>query len=295
MVGRNIRSLAQSFGHILDAPSRLDLDLNDAQALENHLIQTAPDIVIHAAGLVGGIQANIAAPYDFCFQNLKMGMNLVQAAYNAGISKFLNIGSSCMYPRDAQNPLRESALLTGELEPTNEGYAIAKIAVSRLAQYLSQQYGVAYKTIIPSNLYGMWDKFDIKNSHMIPSVIRKIHDAKVQGLKCVEIWGDGTARREFLFAEDLGDFIFFALDRFELLPGQMNVGVGSDYTINEYYSIIKDVLAYDGDFKHDFTKPTGTKQKLVDVSIQKGLGWFPKTDLRTGIARTYQFFLTGDK
>lgn len=295
MVGRNIRSLAQTSGHIIDSPSRHELDLLDAQALEYYLIQSAPDMVIHAAGLVGGIQANIAAPYDFCFQNLKIGMNLIQASYNAGITQLLNMGSSCMYPRSAPNPLNESALLTGELEPTNEGYAVAKIAVAKLAYYLSRQYGVAYKTIIPCNLYGMWDKFDVKNSHMIPSVIRKIHEAKEQGQKCVELWGDGTARREFLFAEDLVDFIFFALERFDLLPNQMNVGLGFDYSINEYYSVIRDVLAYEGDFKHDLTKPTGMKQKLVDVSIQNGLGWHPKTDLKTGIERTYQFFLTGDK
>jgi len=295
MVGRNIHNFAQKYGHCIDSPTRNELNLLDAKATEDYLIKSSPDIVIHAAGLVGGIQANIAAPYDYCFHNLKIGMNLVQASYNAGIKQLLNIGSSCMYPRVAQNPLRESSLLTGELEPTNEGYAIAKVAVAKLAEYISKQYGVAYKTIIPCNLYGLWDKFDVTNSHMIPAVIRKIHEAKLQDHKYVEIWGDGTVRREFLFTEDLVDFIFFALERFDCLPNQMNVGLGFDYSINEYYSVIRDVLAYKGDFKHNLEKPIGMKQKLVDISIQKDLGWYPKTDLKKGIEHTYQFFLTEGK
>ena len=291
MVGRNISAIVAGKGHIIDAPSRQQLDLMNLLAVKNYLIQSAPDLVIHAAGLVGGIQANIASPFDFCYENLQIGLNVVKGAHEAGITQLINLGSSCMYPRDAINPLNESALLSGELEPTNEGYALAKIAVARLADYMSRQYGVAYKTIIPCNLYGLWDKFGLHNSHMIPAVIRKIHEAKIKGLSSVEIWGDGTARREFLYTGDLVDFIISALESFDSLPNYINVGLGADYSITEYYQAVKDVLGYQGSFRYDLTKPVGMKQKLVNVNLQRELGWHPKTDLKQGIEQTYQYFL----
>jgi len=294
MVGRNISAYAKQLpGYVIDAPSRLELDLHNEVALKKYLLASAPDFVIHAAGLVGGIQANIASPFDFCFQNMQIGLNVIKASHEAGITRLMNLGSSCMYPRAAQNPLLETALLSGALEPTNEGYAVAKIAVARLAEYITQQYGVSYKTIIPCNLYGLWDKFGEHHSHMIPAVIRKIHEAKVQKLDSVEIWGDGNARREFLFAEDLADFIFFALKKFDELPIYTNVGLGYDYSINEYYSVIKEALGYTGAFTHDLTRPTGMPQKLLDITRQTQLGWQPKIDLKTGVQRTYQYFLTG--
>lgn len=291
MVGRNICAYASRFNHItVDAPTRSELNLSDMLAVKKYLERSAPDIVIHCAGLVGGIQANIVAPYDFCFQNLQIGLNIVQSSYEVGISQFINLGSSCMYPRDARNPLAESQILTAALEPTNEGYAVAKIAVAKLVEYLATQHGLSYKTLIPCNLYGVWDKFDAKKSHMIPSVIKKIHDARMSGKDCVEIWGDGTARREFMFAEDLADFIFFAITQLDKLPAYTNVGLGYDYSIDEYYSVIKEVLQYGGQFKYDLTRPIGMMQKLVDISLQTQLGWSPKTDLKTGIARTYAYF-----
>lgn len=292
MVGRTIQAHARRFDYEIDAPSRQQVDLMDAKKIQDYLVSTNPDLVIHAAGLVGGIQANSIAPYDFCVQNLQIGLNVIQAAHAAGIERLLNLGSSCMYPRDAECPLKETSLLTGALEPTNEGYAIAKLAVAKLAQYLSQQHEVLYKTLIPCNLYGPWDKFGVNNAHMLPAVIRKIHEAKDQGQKHVEVWGDGNARREFLFAEDLADFIFFGIERFERLPSLMNVGLGFDYSINDYYAAVKEVVGYSGGFKHNLSKPTGMQQKLVDISLQKYLGWKPKTDLTTGIARTYEFFLS---
>ena len=292
MVGRNIQMVARHFAHQIDAPSRQELDLFDLNKIQDYLNRTNPDLVIHTAGLVGGIQANTAAPYDFCLQNLQIGLNVIQAAHSVGVKRLLNLGSSCMYPCAAANPLKESSLLTGELEPTNEGYAIAKIAVAKLAQYLSQQYSLSYKTIVPCNLYGLWDKFGVNNSHMIPAVIRKIHEAKEQGHEYVEVWGDGSAKREFLFAEDLADFIFFGIERFERLPTLMNIGLGFDYSINDYYATVKEVVGYTGSFKHNLSKPTGMQQKLVDISLQKHFGWKPRTDLKTGIARTYEFFLS---
>lgn len=291
MVGRNILALANRRNIEVIAPSRAELDLNSLEAVTKALKLHQPDVVIHCAGLVGGIQANIAAPYDFCFQNLQMGLNVVQGAYDAGVKKLINLGSSCMYPRAAKNPLSEATVLTGELEPTNEGYAVAKIAVARLAQYMSAQYDVQYKTYIPCNLYGYWDKFEVNKSHMIPAVIRKLDEAVKANAETVDIWGDGLSRREFMFAEDLADFILFTLDKFDEVPNNINVGLGHDHSINEYYEAIAKVIGYTGSFEHDLTKPAGMKQKLVDISLQTQLGWVPNTDLETGIRQTYQYFL----
>ncbi|HAS6198936.1 TPA: NAD-dependent epimerase/dehydratase family protein [Vibrio vulnificus] len=292
MVGRNIRALAERLDIEVLAPNRDELDLTCQTSVREYLKKNQPDVVIHCAGLVGGIQANIAAPYDFCYQNLLIGLNVVQASYDAGIDKLINLGSSCMYPRVAENPLKESMVLTGELEPTNEGYAIAKVAVARLADYLSQQYGVQYKTYIPCNLYGYWDKFDPTKSHMIPAVIRKLDEAVKAAQEEVDIWGDGLARREFMFAEDLADFIFYSLERFDDVPSNINVGLGQDHSINEFYEVIGEVVGYKGSFTHDLSKPAGMKQKLVDVTKQGELGWSPKTSLRDGIKKTYKFYLT---
>lgn len=291
MVGKNIIALAEKKGIEVIAPSRQELDLTSQVAINEYLSIHRPDVVVHCAGLVGGIQANIAAPYDFCFQNLQIGLNVIQASHDAGIKRLINLGSSCMYPRLAQNPLKEEQILTGELEPTNEGYAVAKVAVAKLAEYLSAQYGVEYKTLIPCNLYGYWDKFDVNKSHMIPAVIRKIDEAVKSNQSVVDIWGDGLARREFMFAEDLADFILFSLERFNKLPNTMNVGLGYDYSINDYYEAVAEVVGYTGTFEHDLIKPAGMKQKLVDVTQQTNLGWTPKTDLTQGIRRTYQFYL----
>ncbi|EOB3676090.1 TPA: NAD-dependent epimerase/dehydratase family protein [Vibrio vulnificus] len=292
MVGRNIRALAERLDIEVLAPNRNELDLTCQTSVREYLKKHQPDVVIHCAGLVGGIQANIAAPYDFCYQNLLIGLNVVQASYDAGIDKLINLGSSCMYPRVAENPLKESMVLTGELEPTNEGYAIAKVAVAKLADYLSQQYGVQYKTYIPCNLYGYWDKFDPTKSHMIPAVIRKLDEAVKAAQEEVDIWGDGLARREFMFAEDLADFIFYSLERFDDVPSNINVGLGQDHSINEFYEVIGEVVGYKGSFTHDLSKPAGMKQKLVDVTKQGELGWSPKTSLRDGIKKTYKFYLT---
>ncbi|TAA39597.1 GDP-L-fucose synthase family protein [Corallincola spongiicola] len=291
MVGRNLSALAESTGHSVLIPARDELDLGNSAALTEYIEENSPDVIVHCAGLVGGIQANISAPYDFCHENLLIGLNLVKAARKAGVQKLINLGSSCMYPRKAENPLRESQILTGELEPTNEGYAVAKVAVARLCDYVTQQFGFSYKTLIPCNLYGYWDKFDPNHSHMIPAVIRKIDEAVRSNAEVVDIWGDGTARREFMFAEDLAEFILFALERFDDLEQYTNVGLGKDYSINEFYSAIASVIGYKGRFEHDLSKPSGMAQKLVDVTRQKKLGWMPKSGLVDGINKTYKFYL----
>ncbi|WP_096084693.1 GDP-L-fucose synthase family protein [Agaribacterium haliotis] len=291
MVGRNVISLAKQHDFEICSPSSSELNLLDAQAIHDSIQQFRPDVVIHAAGKVGGIQANIQSPFDFFYDNLQMGINVVYAAWQNGVDKLINLGSSCMYPKNATNPLREDCVLSGDLEPTNEGYALAKLSVGRMCEYLYRQYGVEYKTIVPCNLYGLWDKFSPNNSHMVPAVIRKIHEASVSGSHDVEIWGDGKARREFMFAEDLADFILYAIRNYDHIPSFINAGVGIDHSIVEYYETIAKIIGFNGRFVHDLTKPSGMSQKLVDVSKQKELGWSPKTSLVDGIQLTYKHFL----
>jgi len=253
--------------------------------------RSQPVMVIHAAGRVGGIQANIREPARFLSENLDMGRNVVLAARYAGVKRLINLGSSCMYPRDAPNPLHEDMILQGALEPTNEGYALAKIATAKLCEYISRESPeLVYKTLIPCNVYGKYDSFDPARSHLVASVIKKVHDAKTTGGDVVEIWGDGTARREFLYAGDLADCLVRAVERFETLPETMNVGAGDDHAVDEYYSVAADVLGWRGRFVHDLAKPVGMKRKLVSVERQLAWGWTPKTDLRRGIARTYEYY-----
>ena len=213
-------------------------------------------MVIHAAGRVGGIQANIARPVDFLVTNTDLGRNVIMAAHQAGVTRLLNMASSCIYPRDAVNPLREDLILKGELEPTNEGYALAKIFALRLCQYINKQdTEVRYKTFVPCNLYGRYDNFSPEHSHLIPAIIHKIHQARLAGSETVEIWGDGTARREFMYVEDLADAVVKAIDDFDVVPEILNVGVGFDYSINEYYQAAARVVGWQGRFVHDTNTP----------------------------------------
>lgn len=292
LVGRNILEAPEAREHEWFAPTRKELDLFDAQAVMDFALEHRPDLVIHCAGRVGGIQANMSHPVEFLVENVDIGRNVIMAAKSAGVKKLLNLGSSCIYPRNAPNPLTESMILLGELEPTNEGYAIAKIFALRLCQYINRKNeGLKYKTIIPCNLYGRHDKFDPQSSHLIPAIIRKIHYAKVNNLPTVDIWGDGKARREFFLASDLASNIFQCIEKFDDLPDVMNVGVGQDHSVEEYYRVTCDVVGYHGKFVFDLSKPTGMKQKLMDVTQSKQLGIFPKTDLRTGIQQTYEYFI----
>lgn len=294
MVGRNIQDYAQLYrdDEILH-PSSRELNLLDFESVKAYLKQHQPDFIIHAAGIVGGIQANIDNPVKFLVDNLKMGQNLVLAAKEVGIKQLLNLGSSCMYPRSAPNPLREEQILTGALEPTNEGYALAKIVTAKLCIYCSQESDgqLQYKTLIPCNLYGKYDKFDGVKSHMIPAALYKIHQAKVQDANEVEIWGDGTARREFMYAEDLADAVFYALDNFERMPDMLNIGLGHDFSINEYYDAVATIVGFEGSFAHDITKPVGMKQKLVSTEKLEDFGWKHRYSLTDGLQKTYQYYL----
>lgn len=291
MVGRNIIENEEAGRHEIIAPPSAQLNLLDRKAIEKMLSSEKPDLIVHSAGKVGGIQANMAHPVSFLTDNLEMGLNLVLAASTVGIPNLINIASSCMYPKDACNPLCEDMVLKGELEPTNEGYALAKIVTSRLCEYIAQEdASKIYRTIIPCNLYGRHDKYDPKHSHLLPAVIRKIHHAKQAGDPTVTIWGDGSARREFMYAKDIADFIFFAIKNIDRIPQNLNVGLGHDHSISEYYQAVAEVVGFNGNFEFDLSKPVGMKQKLVDVKKLQNLGWNHKTSLIDGINEAYKFY-----
>jgi GDP-L-fucose synthase len=292
MVGRNLLEHPATQAYDVAAPNRAELDLRDYDAVVRYLKRVKPDIIIHAAGKVGGIHANIRQPVEFLVENLDIGRNVVMAARASRVPRLLNLGSSCMYPRDGEHPLREESILTGALEPTNEGYALAKIAVARLCEYASQvDASLAFKTLIPCNLYGRHDHFDPGGSHLVAAVIEKLHQAKVTGMAEVDIWGDGSARREFLLTSDLADCIWRAVVEFHGLPSMMNVGVGRDHSVLEYYQAAADVIGYTGTFRFDLSKPVGMKQKLVSTERLRRWGWHPRHDLRTGLQQTYQYYL----
>lgn len=291
MLGRNIIEHPDSSMFKIIAPPRKELNLFDYRNVYNYLMGEKPEIIINAAGKVGGIQANIKEPVKYFLENLDIGRNIVWGAKESGIKKLINLGSSCMYPRNAINPLKEEMILTGELEPTNEGYALAKIATTRFCKYINtEDKNYRFKTLIPCNLYGRWDNFNPEFSHLIPSIIYKIHQAKIKGLNLVSIWGDGTARREFMYAKDLADCIFYSIKNFDRLPELMNVGLGFDYSIREYYNTVAEVIGYNGSFVYDTEKPVGMKKKLVDISSLEKFGWRTKTKLIDGIRETYKFY-----
>ena len=293
MVGRNIQEALEGLPQFdVLAPARSELNLSDYAQVLAYMQQYQPDFVVHAAGRVGGIQANLAHPVEFLVENLDIGRNVIMAAREAGVKHLLNMASSCMYPAQAESPLAESLILTGALEPTNEGYAIAKIVSTRLCEYISRSdLSFQYKTMVPCNLYGRHDKFDPKHSHLIPAIVHKVHTAKVQGESTVEIWGDGTARREFMYAGDVADAVVYALSNFDSMPAVMNLGLGQDHTVNEYYSKTAKALGWEGEFVHDLSKPVGMKRKMVDVTAQTAWGWAPKHTLQQGLEKTYNFYL----
>ncbi|UYP67508.1 GDP-L-fucose synthase [Thalassobacter stenotrophicus] len=294
MVGRNILEHTWAGAWTILAPGSRELDLTDARATTDYVAAHKPDLVIHAAGQVGGIQANMAHPVAFLERNTAMGRNIIMAAYQSGVRNFLNLASTCMYPRAAENPLREEMILTGALEPTNEGYALAKITATRLCQFIRREDNAAqYKTIIPCNLFGRHDKFDPKHSHLLPAIIHKVHLAKQNGETTVEIWGDGTARREFMYAGDLADALMKGASDIDALPELMNCGLGHDHTINAYYETVADVIGWEGTFTHDLSKPVGMKQKLCAIDRQTEWAWSAPTSLRDGIKSTYEFYLNG--
>jgi len=292
MVGRNLLEHPAARDHECIAPDRSKLDLTDARACLAFLQQVKPDLIIHTAGKVGGIQANMADPVGFLVANLTCGCNIVTAARQAGVPALLNLGSSCMYPRNAPNPLAEESLLTGPLEPTNEGYALAKVAVARLCALISQQDGLTYRTVIPCNIFGRHDTFDPTRSHLVPGIIHKTHCALKGKQSRIEIWGDGHARREFMYSVDLADGIWHLVRRLHAMPALVNLGVGEDHSILEYYKAAADVIGWQGTYLFNPDKPAGMPQKLVSIEQQTQLGWAPRTSLQDGIGMAYEYYLS---
>ncbi len=291
MVGSAIvRSLqAKGYTNVLTA-SREQLDLLDQSAVQAFLQAEKPEYIFIAAAKVGGIHANNTYRADFIYQNLTIEANLIHGAHEAGVQRLMFLGSSCIYPRDCPQPIRESYLLTGPLEPTNEMYAIAKIAGIKLCEAYNHQHGRQYVSVMPTNRYGLNDNYDLNNSHVLPALIHKSHKAKLAGDHTYTVWGTGTPRREFLFADDLADACTFLMESDYSGP-LLNIGTGEDLTIRELANTVMDVVGFQGELLFDSTKPDGTPRKLLDVSALHALGWKAKTSLREGIAVSYADFL----
>ncbi len=291
MVGSAIcRRLGADASLKLLVRTRQELDLTDRAAVRAFFEKEKPTIVVDAAARVGGIVANNTYPVEFLLHNLTIQNNLIEAAADFGVEKLLFLGSSCIYPKLAPQPITEESLLTGPLEPTNEAYAVAKIAGIRLCQYYARQYGKNFLSAMPTNLYGPNDNFDLKTSHVLPALIRKVHEAKTSGTNSVVVWGSGNPRREFLHADDLADACVFLLETYNS-PEILNIGCGEDVTIRELAETIGEVLGFEGDLVFDSTKPDGTPRKLLDVSKMTALGWRPKIPLREGIQSAYAWYL----
>jgi GDP-L-fucose synthase len=285
-----LRNLKKNGYRNLLVQTRAQLDLLNGAKVKKFLLTARPSAVIVAAAKVGGIKANYDYPAEFLLENLQIQNNLISASFSSGVKKLLFLGSSCIYPRLAAQPIREESLLTGPLEPTNEPYAIAKIAGIKLCQAYAREYGANFVSVMPTNLYGPGDNFDLEKSHVLPALIRKVHEAKMRGEKEVVIWGTGTPRREFLHADDLGDALRFLLENYDS-PEIINIGSGADVTIRELAEIVLEVVGLKANLVFDPTKPDGTPRKLLDVTQLQSLGWRPRISLREGIQQTYDWFL----
>ncbi len=280
--------------------TRQELDLLEQEQVRRFFAEQKPASVFLAAAKVGGIHANHTYPAEFIYENLMIQSHIIDAAYRNDVDRLLFLGSSCIYPKFAPQPMKEESLLTGALEPTNEPYAVAKIAGIKMCQSYNRQYGTRYLALMPTNLYGPGDNFDLENSHVLPALIRRFHDAKEQGLAAVTVWGTGTPRREFLFVDDMAQASLFLMDlperQFLSLVGDsvtplVNIGFGSDVSIRELAELIREIVGYTGRLEFDTSRPDGTFQKLLDVARMKSLGWQAQITLADGIAKTYAWFL----
>lgn len=291
LVGAALTRRLQRAGHTrLILRTRDELDLLDAQAVEEFMRAERPQYVFAAAAKVGGILANDTCPADFIRENLAVQLHLIDAAYRHNVEKLLFLGSSCIYPKLAPQPIKEEHLLTGELEPTNEAYAVAKIAGIKLCQAYNRQYGTNFISVMPTNLYGPGDNFDLNTSHVLPAMIRKFHEAKVANAPHVTVWGTGTPRREFLHVDDLADACVFLMDHHDG-SAIVNIGYGSDVSIRELAELIRDASGFEGQIIFDTSKPDGTPRKWLDSSRLANLGWTPSIPLREGIERTYRWYV----
>ena len=291
MVGSALvrRLEAEGFTNVLKR-DRSQLDLTDESAVAKFFADEPPDVVVVAAAKVGGIKANNEYPVEFLLENLRIQNNIIRSAFEAGVRKLLFLGSSCIYPKFAPQPIPETALLTGPLEPTNEAYAIAKIAGIKLCQAYAREYGATFISVMSTNLYGPNDSFDLETSHVLPALLRKAHDAKTRNENKLIVWGTGKPRREFLHVDDLASACLLLLEKYDS-PEIVNIGCGEDITVRELAELICDVVGFNGELVWDATKPDGTPRKLLDITKIRALSWQPTIPLRQGIAQTYEWFL----
>ena len=290
MVGGAVVRRLEREGCTVITAGRDVADLRRQAEVEAFLNDARPDAIVMAAAKVGGILANDSFPAEFLYENLMIEANIIHAAHLAGVERFLFLGSSCIYPKFAPQPIAEDALLTGPLEPTNEWYAIAKIAGIKLAQAYRKQYGRDYISAMPTNLYGPGDNFDLNSSHVMPALIRKAHEAKLAGADTITVWGTGSPRREFLHADDCADALVFLLKTYSDAE-HVNVGSGEDLTILELTQLVCKVVGFEGEIVHDLSKPDGTPRKLMSADKLRGMGWSPRIDLERGVAETYEWFI----
>jgi len=293
LVGSALIRILQQGGYAnLVVRTSKDLDLRRQLDVEAFFEKERPEYVFLAAAKVGGIMANSTYKAEFIYDNIMIASNVIHASYRSGVKKLLNLGSSCIYPKHAPQPMKEEYLLTGPLEPTNEPYAIAKIAAIKLCRYYNEQFGTNFISVMPTNLYGPNDNFDLETSHVIPAIIRKVHDAKVSRQKTVTIWGSGESFREFLYVADLADACVFLMERkeFKDIGEFINIGTGSDIQIKTLTAMVMRIVGFEGTIQYDRSKPDGTPKKLLDVSRMSTLGWKPKIPLEEGIEKTYDAY-----
>jgi GDP-L-fucose synthase len=291
LVGSAILRCLQRLGYsTIITASHAELDLTDAQKTMEFFQEEKPEYVFCAAAKVGGLQANDAFMADFAMENLKITVNVIDSAYKNGVKKLLYLGSSCIYPRECPQPIKEEYLLTTPLEPTNEGYALAKIIGVKLCDYYKKQYGADFISCMPANLYGPHDCYDESKNHVVPALIRRFHNAKVKNLSSVEIWGSGKARREFMYIDDAAEACVFLMDNYNG-PGIINVGNGNDTSIGDLAQIISDVIGYKGKIEFDLSKPDGMPRRCLDSSRVLNMGWKAQAPLRQGLEKAYQWYL----
>ena len=289
MLGQHLVPMLENKGHRVLAPSREDVDLTDANATEAYIQSSTIDAVVHCAAYVAGIASSKASKHHSFDANLSMGMNLIRSCLERGITTLLNVSSATVYPSEAPQPLSESSLGQGAFEGPIEGYALSKYVVYRACVMANEQHNVSYKTVLPCNLFGPYDNFSLETGHMLPAILHRMHQAKEQNNSPIVIWGDGSAKREFLYAPDLADFICFALDNFESLPEVMNVGSGVEISVNEMHEHMAKITGYTGELKHDFDKPVGRLRRYLNLHHQQQLGWSPKTSFEEALAITYDY------
>ena len=291
MLGSSIKRHLIDTKFDLLAPTSADLDLLDAKAVDDYVRINKPDAVIHAAARVGGIQANIDSPHEFLTENIRMDSNLLTASLEYRVPNLIYMASSCMYPRETFQPMQESQILTGALEPTNEGYALAKLVATKTVELASVQYGFKWRSLILSNLFGPGDHFNSDKSHLLAAIITKVEAAKRTNAPEIIMWGTGDVRREFTYVEDVADFIATKIFALENLPPALNIGVGQDYSVIEYYQMVAQYAGYLGKINADASKPEGMKQKLMNIEVAQKLGWNPSTSIQDAIAQTYDWYL----